>query len=84
MTVLSSRGKSSVRPGSSMLWASENRSAAASGVAASTSAAIWLAGSRGLRGLADRVEVAGGTLSVVSPAGGSDPHQRRDRPRHRL
>jgi signal transduction histidine kinase len=31
---------------------------------------VSLAGSRGLRGLADRVEVAGGTLSVVSPAGG--------------
>jgi signal transduction histidine kinase len=29
-----------------------------------------LTGSRGLRGLADRVEVAGGTLSVVSPPGG--------------
>jgi signal transduction histidine kinase len=29
-----------------------------------------LASSRGLRGLADRVEVAGGTLSVVSPPGG--------------
>ena len=29
-----------------------------------------LAGSRGLRGLADRVEVAGGALSVVSPPGG--------------
>jgi signal transduction histidine kinase len=31
---------------------------------------VSLAGSRGLRGLADRVEVAGGSLSVVSPAGG--------------
>jgi hypothetical protein len=31
---------------------------------------FWAAGSRGLRGLADRVEVAGGSLSVVSPAGG--------------
>jgi signal transduction histidine kinase len=30
-----------------------------------------LANSRGLRGLADRIEVAGGTLSVVSPPGGS-------------
>lgn len=29
-----------------------------------------LAGSRGLRGLADRVEVAGGELEVMSPAGG--------------
>jgi signal transduction histidine kinase len=29
-----------------------------------------LANSRGLRGLADRIEVAGGTLSVVSPPGG--------------
>jgi signal transduction histidine kinase len=29
-----------------------------------------LANSRGLRGLADRVEVAGGIMSVVSPAGG--------------
>ncbi|HEY1320097.1 MAG TPA: hypothetical protein VGF32_07610 [Streptosporangiaceae bacterium] len=29
-----------------------------------------LASSRGLRGLADRIEVAGGTLSVVSPPGG--------------
>ena len=29
-----------------------------------------LASSRGLRGLADRVEVAGGILSVVSPPGG--------------
>lgn len=29
-----------------------------------------LAASRGLRGLADRVEVAGGTLSVASPSGG--------------
>jgi signal transduction histidine kinase len=31
---------------------------------------VSLAGSRGLRGLADRVEVAGGILSVVSPPGG--------------
>ena len=31
---------------------------------------VSLAGSRGLRGLADRVEVAGGILSVVSPVGG--------------
>jgi signal transduction histidine kinase len=29
-----------------------------------------LANSRGLRGLADRIEVVGGTLSVVSPPGG--------------
>jgi signal transduction histidine kinase len=29
-----------------------------------------LANSRGLRGLADRIEVAGGVLSVVSPPGG--------------
>jgi signal transduction histidine kinase len=29
-----------------------------------------LANSRGLRGLADRIEVAGGTLSVISPPGG--------------
>ncbi|HEX3304867.1 MAG TPA: hypothetical protein VHS32_01310, partial [Streptosporangiaceae bacterium] len=29
-----------------------------------------LASSRGLRGLADRIEVAGGILSVVSPPGG--------------
>src|SRR6202012_5739150 len=29
-----------------------------------------LGGSRGLRGLADRVEVAGGALAVVSPPGG--------------
>jgi signal transduction histidine kinase len=31
---------------------------------------VSLAGSRGLRGLADRVEVAGGRLSIVSPSGG--------------
>jgi signal transduction histidine kinase len=31
---------------------------------------VSLAGSRGLRGLADRIEVAGGVLSVVSPPGG--------------
>lgn len=31
---------------------------------------VSLAGSRGLRGLADRVEVAGGALTVVSPPGG--------------
>jgi len=29
-----------------------------------------LASSRGLRGLADRIEVTGGTLSVASPPGG--------------
>ena len=29
-----------------------------------------LPGSRGLRGLADRVEVAGGRLTVASPRGG--------------
>jgi signal transduction histidine kinase len=29
-----------------------------------------LANSRGLRGLADRIEVVGGILSVVSPPGG--------------